>query len=208
MCHSFCRNENVGFSGHNNLEIKCWTCDCRKAVICFLNHKISFPFLIHYASPLESHITYPACHHIESCQWVCGSLNKLCQVETAFISLSPTWPQSPGKKKKTVLCVMWLEASKSVLAIFYYLGPSNFLLAIVEKVAFARFTHIWCPETLSEGILSNHFQLCDSLGPDFWSPVILRTMTAFYFPACLSHPTCWNIIFVAHRFPNLTKWWM
>ena len=111
-------------------------------------------------------------------------------------------------RKKTVLCYMWLEASKSVLAIFYYLGPSNFLLAIVEKVAFARFSRIWCPETLPEGILSNHFQSCDRLGPDFWSPVILRTMTAFYFHACLSHPTCWNIIFVAHRFPNLTEWWM
>ena len=76
-------------------------------------------------------------------------------------------------RTKTVLCYMWLEASKSVLAIFYYLGPSNFLLAIVEKVAFARFSRIWCPETLPEGILSNHFQSCDRLGPDFWSPVIL-----------------------------------
>ena len=33
-----------------------------------------------------------------------------------------------------MLCCMRLEASKSVLAIFYYLGPSNFPLAIVEKL--------------------------------------------------------------------------
>lgn len=29
---------------------------------------------------------------------------------------------------------MWLEASKSVSAIFYYLGPSNFPLAIIEML--------------------------------------------------------------------------
>lgn len=33
-----------------------------------------------------------------------------------------------------VTILMWLEASKSVLAISYYLGPSNFALAIVEKL--------------------------------------------------------------------------
>lgn len=104
MCHSFCRNGNVGFSGCNNLEIKCWTCDCRRAMICFLNHKILFPFLVLYASPLESHITCPACHCMELCQRVCGPLDKSCHVEIAFISQSSTWPPSPEKRVCFVTC--------------------------------------------------------------------------------------------------------
>lgn len=97
MCHSFCRNGNVGFSGCNNLEIKCWTCDCREVVTCFLSHKILFPFLTLCASPLANNVTCAACHCVDLRQWVCWPLDKSYHVETVFISQSPTCPQSQIK---------------------------------------------------------------------------------------------------------------
>lgn len=107
-------------------------------------------------------------------------------------------------RKKNALCYIWLEASKSVLAIFYYLGPSNLPLAVVEKLPLLGSTASCALNLYQGGIFSNHFQLCEGLGPDTWPPIILSIMTAFYFPANLSHPGCCNIVFVAHKIPNLT----
>lgn len=114
MCHSFCRNGNVGFSGCNNLEIKCWACDCREVVTCFRSHKILFPFLTLCASPLANHVTCAACHCVELCQRVCWPLDKSYQVETVFISQSPTCPQS-SQIKCALLHTDWKLSNQSWL---------------------------------------------------------------------------------------------
>lgn len=129
MCHSSHSHRNVDFSGCDNLEIKHWTCDWRR--LWFVPSYVwSCLLLILQPSHLESHVVCLVCH----CVPLCGPPYKSCHTEIAFISWSLTWPQSPGKKN--ALCYIWLEASKSVLAIFYYLGPSNLPLAVVEKLPF------------------------------------------------------------------------